>query len=261
MTQELRLVRLSLRNFKGVKEFTLDARGYNARVFGDNATGKTTLFDAFVWLLFDKDSQNKKDFSIKTLVAGKEVHNLEHEVEASFLLDGKEITLRKVFAEKWTKKRGSATSEFSGHTTSYFVNSVPSKKKEYMDEVASIIQEDVFKLLTSPSFFNEQLKKEERRKTLLEICGDISEEEVIASDSALSSLPTILQGRTIENHRKIISVRRTEINKELEKIPVRIDEITRSLPNVDGLDKEGLETQITTINNNIDEKLTTISNI
>lgn len=231
------------------------------KVYGDNATGKTTLFDAFIWLLFDKDSQNKKEFSIKTLRSGKEIHNLEHEVEGVFLLDDKQLILRKVFTEKWTKKRGSANAEFTGHTTDYFIDGVPSKKKEYTDLVDSIVQEDIFKLLTSPSYFNEQLKKEERRKILMEVCGDISDEEVIASDSALSKLPSILNGLTIEKYKKVIAARRTEINKELDKIPVRISEVQRSLPQLEGLDKSGLEQEITQMNTAIDEKMTQISSI
>ncbi|MBU8733464.1 AAA family ATPase [Cytobacillus oceanisediminis] len=261
MHKKLSLLSLHLKNFKGVQDFILDARGENVKVFGDNATGKTTLFDAFIWLLFDKDSQNKKDFSIKTLRNGKEIHNLEHEVEGVFLLDDKQLILRKVFTEKWTKKRGSANAEFTGHTTDYFIDGVPSKKKEYMDLVDSIVQEDIFKLLTSPSYFNEQLKKEERRKILMEVCGDISDEEVIASDSALSKLPSILNGLTIEKYKKIIAARRTEINKELDKIPVRISEVQRSLPQLEGLDKSGLEMEIAQINAAIDEKMTQISSI
>lgn len=261
MSKQLRLLSLSLKNFKGVKQFVLDIRGENAKVFGDNATGKTTLFDAFIWLLFDKDSQNKKDFAIKTLVNGKEVHMLEHEVEGVFLLDGRTITLRKVYAEKWTQKRGSAKSEFSGHTTNYFIDGVPSKLKDYKALVDSIVHEDIFKLLTSPAYFNEQVKWQDRRKTLLEICGDISDDEVIASDSSLAKLPTILQGRSIENHRKVIASRRSEINKELDKIPVRIDEIQRSLPELHGLNKQELEAEIVSLNAEIDEKMTLISSI
>lgn len=152
--KEMLIQKLALRNFKGIKEFILQADGESLKVFGDNATGKTTLFDGFNWLLFDKDSHNKKDFQLKTVtVAGEEIHGQEHEVEGTFLVDGKETTLRKVFSEKWTKKRGSAERTFSGHTTDYYVNSVPVKKKEYTDKVAQIIDEDVFKLLTSPSFF------------------------------------------------------------------------------------------------------------
>lgn len=262
MTKQLSLLKLSLKNFKGVKSFVLDTQGGNAKVFGDNATGKTTLFDAFVWLLFDKDSNNKKDFSIKTLDAtGNELHMLEHEVECVFFLDGKPLTLRKVYAEKWTKKRGSATSEFSGHTTDYYIDGVPSKLKDYKVLVDSIVQEDVFKLLTSPAYFNEQLKWQDRRKTLLELCGDINDEEVIASDNSLASLPTILKGRTIEDHRKVIASRRSEINKELDKIPVRIDEIRRTIPDLDGLDKPLLEAQISQLNNEIDDRMTQISSI
>ncbi len=261
MSKQLRLLTLSLKNFKGVRLFTLDTRGENAKVFGDNATGKTTIFDSFIYLLFDKDSQNKKDFSIKTLVDGKELHNLEHEVEAKFLFDGSELTLRKVYMEKWTKKRGYPTPEFTGHETNYYIDGVPVKKKEYAEKVDSIVQEDIFKLLTSPSFFNEQVKWQVRRKTLLELCGDISDEDVIISETSLAKLPSILNGRTIENHRKIIGSRRSEINKEMEKIPVRIDEIKRSLPEVDGVDKAGLEKEISQLNNDIDEKMTLINNI
>jgi DNA repair exonuclease SbcCD ATPase subunit len=259
---KLTLTRLSLKNFKGIRSFVIEMDGQNVKVFGDNATGKTTLFDSFVWLLFDKDSNNKKDFALKTLSAdGKEIHGLEHEVEASFDFNGRSLTLRKVFTEKWTKKRGSATSEFTGHTTDYFIDGVPSKLKEYKEKVDSIVQEDIFKLLTSPSYFNEQVKWQDRRKTLLEICGDIAEEEVITSDKSLAVLPAILQGRTIENHRKVIAARRAEINKELDKIPVRIDEIQRNLPSLDDLNKQAIDAEINRLNGEIDEKQTLINNI
>ncbi|MDF2854251.1 MAG: hypothetical protein K0Q87_102 [Neobacillus sp.] len=257
----LTLTSLTLKNFKGIPYFAMTLNGLNTSIFGDNATGKTTIFDSCMWLLFDKDSQNKKDFAIKTLVDGKELHGLEHEVEATFDINGITLTLRKVYMEKWTKKRGSATADFTGHETKYYIDGVPSKKNEYTAKVDSIIKEDIFKLLTSPSYFNEQVKWQDRRKTLLEICGDISDAEVIASDSSLLALPTILQGRSIENHRKIIAARRTEINKEIEKIPVRIDEIQRSLPQLDGVEKQSLEAEITQLNGDIDEKMTLINNI
>ncbi|MFH5779096.1 AAA family ATPase [Heyndrickxia oleronia] len=258
----LKLLELNLKNFKGVKSFTLQANGENVKTFGDNATGKTTLFDAFVWVLFDKDSQNKKDFSIKTLDSkGNELHGLDHEVEAKFLIDGRPLTFRKVYSEKWTKKRGSAQSEFTGHTTDYFIDGVPSKKKEYVDKVATIVDEEVFKLLTSPSYFNEQLKWQDRRKTLLQVAGDVTDEEVIASQKSLADLPAILEGRSIEDHRKIIAVKRKEINEQLEKIPVRIDEINIGLPDLSGLNKQMLEGAINQINKEIDEKTDQISNI
>ncbi|MEK4712282.1 AAA family ATPase [Sporosarcina sp. FSL K6-5500] len=258
--KEVKLMNLTLKNFKGIKKFDLGADGMDISVLGDNATGKTSLFDSFVWLLFNKDSNNRADFAIKTLKEGVEINNLEHEVDAIFQIDGSPLTLRKVYAEEWKKRRGSPVTEFTGHKTSYFIDGVPSKKGEYQAKVDSIVKEDVFKLLTSPTFFNENLKWQDRRATLLEVCGDVEEEDVLAFNSALKDLPTILKGRTIEDHRKVIASRRAEINKELDRIPVRIDEINNSLPEVN-IDVPSIEKEVAVIESKLDENATQINNI
>ncbi|MGW6724242.1 AAA family ATPase, partial [Streptomyces sp. NPDC054995] len=245
MKKEIKLLKLELRNFKGIKHFTLDTQGENVKVFGDNATGKTTLFDAFIWLLFDKDSQNKKDFQIKTLTKeNKPISGLDHEVSGLFLIDGTELSLKKVYSEKWTRKRSSAEAVFSGHTTDYFINEVPSKKKEFNDRVSSIIAEDKFKLITSPSFFNEQLKWQDRRKILLEISGDVTAEEVFSKNPSVAALESILKKRSLEEHRKVIAGKQREINKQLDAIPVRIDEVQRTVEDTSGLDEQELHDEI-----------------
>lgn len=208
----MKLQRLVLRNFKGVRDFTLDAGGHDVSIYGDNATGKTTLFDSFCWLLFDKDSLNRKDFEIKTLDAeGKPLHGINHEVEAELELGARTLTLRKVYAEKWTKKRGSAQAEFTGHTTDHYIDGVPVQKKEYDATIQSIADEKIFKLLTSPTYFPETMHWQERRKVLLELAG----------------LPA---DKSLDDRRKVLMARRAEINRELDKIPVRIDETMRGLP-------------------------------
>jgi len=233
----MKILNLTLQNFKGIRHFNLDTQGKDANIYGDNATGKTTLADAFMWLLFDKDSSNRKDFEIKTLGPdGEPEHGLEHSVEAILKLEnGQQITLKKVYKEKWTKKRGSATAEFTGHTTNYFIDGVPVQKKEYDARIAEIADEEIFRLLTDPRYFNEVLHWQKRREILLEVCGDVSDSEVIASKPELSKLADILDNRTIEQHRKVIQARRAEINKELLKIPVRIDEAEYNLLRVDDI--------------------------
>lgn len=251
----MKLLKLSLKNFKGAPEFVFEPNGHNASVFGDNATCKTTLVDASHWLLFDKDSHDKKDFAIKTLDKdGNVIHNLEHEVEGVYEIDGKVVTLRKVFSEKWTKKRGQTRSEFTGHTTDYYIDGVPKPKKDYDSFIAGIINEDIFKMLTNPQYFNEMLHWQARREILLDVCGDLSDEEVIASSKALSKLPEILKGRKLEDHRKVIAARRAEINKELDKIPVRIDEVSKSLPDITQSNVNGLQAEIEKLQEQIREK-------
>ena len=230
----MKLINLKLSNFKGIRKFELRTDGKDVSIMGDNASGKTTIFDSFAWLLFGKDSLNRADFEIKTLGPdGEPEHGLEHAVEAILELDdGQRISLKKIYQEKWQKKRGSATAEFTGHTTDHFVDGVPVQKKEYDARIAEIADENIFRLLTDPRYFNEVLHWQKRRELLLEVCGDVSDAEVIASKKELSKLADILGNRTIEQHRKVIQARRSEINKELEKIPVRIDEVQRNLPDI-----------------------------
>lgn len=241
----MKLLTLTLKDFKGIRNFTLDANGENIHVFGANGAGKTSLADGIRWILFNKDTTDKTEFGIKTLnKKGVVIPAITHEAEAVFSIDGKKVTLKKEYSEKYTQKRGTLTDSFTGHETLYFIDGVPKSKKEYDKFISDIINEDVFKLLTSPLYFNEQLHWKDRRKTLLNICGDISDSDVILSDKKLSDLPAILQGRTIEDHRKIIDARRTKINDEIKKIPVRIDEANRSLPDISGIDAELLNAEI-----------------
>ncbi len=251
--KKIELVVLKLRDFKGIKSLDIQLDGGNAQIFGDNEVGKTTTFDAFLWLLFDKDSNNKKDFAIKTLNGdGSERHNLEHTVEGTFLVDGVPITLKKIYKEKWTQKRGQATKEFTGHVAEHFVDDVPMSKTEYNNKIKSIVEEEIFKRLTSPTYFNEQMKWQEKRQLLLEICGDISDDEVIASNKALSKLNDLLNGKTLDDMKKIIASKKKNINEELEKIPVRIDEINKMMPETTA-DVETMRQQVAKIEANIEE--------
>lgn len=242
----LRLLRLVLRNFKGVREFMLDLpAGENVSVFGDNATGKTTLFDAYYWLLFGKDSQNRSDFEVKTLDENNQpIHGLEHEVEALFALGRKQFTLRKVYKEQWTKKRGAAEKQFSGHVTEHFFDGVPVTKREYEARIAEIVDDKTFRLLSDPAYLNEVLTWQERRAILLDVCGDISDADVIAADANLKDLTDILGGRSLDDHKAMLKSRRAKINDELQKIPVRINEATRALPDVSGVKPDALKDDV-----------------
>jgi predicted ATP-dependent endonuclease of OLD family len=156
---DIKINKMFLRNFKGIQALEIYADGADLKIYGDNATGKTTVFDAFTWLLFGKDSLGRSDFGIRTQdINGNVIHNLEHSVECELSIDDTILTLKKVYAEKWTKKRGSAETEFSGHETKYFINEVPSLKKEYEQKIASLINEELFKIITNPLYFNEHLK-------------------------------------------------------------------------------------------------------
>lgn len=248
----MKLLKLNLQNFKGIRNSEFDFGGINATIYGDNATGKTTVFDSLCWLLFGKDSLDRADFEIKTLENGEPIHKVNHEVEAEFLNDdGNSFTLRRVYREKYSSPRGGDT-KLTGHTTDYFINEVPVKEKEYKQYINDVIAEDVFKLITNPLYFNEQYSWQNRRKLLLEISGDIKDDEVINSRSELTRLAELLNGRTVDEQRKIVAAKKTAINKELDMIPVRIDEALRNKADIT-TSQEKLTTDIETLNKSINE--------
>ena len=258
----MKLLKLSLTNFKSIRQSSFEFDGKNKIIFGDNATGKTTVFDSMCWLLFGKDSLDRSDFEIKTLVNGEPIHKVNHEVEGEFSNDdGTQFTLKRVYREKYSNPRGGDT-KLTGHTTDYFINDVPVKEKEYKAYINNLISDDVFKLITNPLYFNEQYSWQNRRKLLLEMCGNVDDETVIRNHGELRKLLSILNGRTVEEQKKIVAAKKAAINKELDMIPVRIDEAIRNKPEVQS-DKNKLKADIETFNtgiNQLEEEAAVIKN-
>jgi len=226
----VKLNRLVLNNFKKCKKIEIKFSG-ETTISGDNETGKTTVADAFSWLLFDKDSSDKKDFNIKTLdKKNNPIHHLEHAVLGELEIDGNKTELKKIYKEKWTKPRGSKSELFGGHTTTYYINDVPAKKKEYNEFIADICDEDLFKLVTKTNYFSEILKWQDARKMLFDMVDVQTDEDIIRSNSDLEKLlPAFEKFGSIDNIKKTVSSKISLLNKEIDVIPTRIDEASKSL--------------------------------
>lgn len=222
---------MKLHNFKGIREFEINFNSLDTEIYGKNATGKTSIFDAFTWLFFDKDSNGSAKFDVKTKTPdGEFLHNLEHSVEVALMIDGTETTFKKILKEKYTKQRGATTAVFAGHTTDYFVDDVPRKKKEFDEIVNNTFDADIFPIITDPFFFNEKMKWQDRRKMLIDICGDIDDSAVIASNNVLLPLNDYLSNKSVNDLRMQLKSQMKPINDELKMIPVKINEAQLAIP-------------------------------
>lgn len=235
-----------VRNFKGISNFELVAKGNNLDVRGDNGTGKTSLYDAFLWCLFGKNSQDQSDtkFDWKPLDQdGNERHRLETFVNVEFDIDGVAKVFSRTITEKWTKKRGSIVDTFDGHTTAYHIDGLKVTQKDYKAEIEALGGESLFQMLTKVNYFAEVMKSDDRRKILLEMAGDVSESDVIASNKELAKLPDILDGKSVEERTALVKQAMKQVNKDIKELPGRIDEAQRSLPDLEELDKQELATR------------------
>lgn len=221
---------MKLTNFKGLRDFTIEFSDSMTSVLGKNGSGKTTIFDAFTWLLFGKDSEDRKSFNIKTLDAqGVAIPRIPHEVSAILIVDGEEINLCRRYNEKWQKKRGSATEEFTGHEEERLYNDIPMSVKEWGEKITSICSEQVFKFITNPLYFSAQ-KSEVQRSMLFRMAGDISDAEIAAGNAEFTALLASLTGKTMDEYKREIAAKKRRIKAEIDGIPERIDERKRDMP-------------------------------
>lgn len=264
----IRIKRLTLENFKCHKNLTLDFMGGNASVYGDNATGKTSIYDALTWLLFGKDSQGngEKNIEIKPLNGLGEVkdHDAITSVEAVLLVNGEEITLKRTYQEVWTTKRGSSEPTYDGNTSEYYVDGVPCKKFSFQDRVNELVNEDTFRMLTSVSHFANGITWQERRAVLFRVAGVMDDAQIMATDERFKPLTDSMGRLSLDDYKKkLLAEKRGFVGAKTE-IPARISECEKTIADVEGIDfdkakaeaerltaqRESLEAQIIAIEHN-----------
>lgn len=247
--KQILLNRLTIHNFKGCANRTLELNGQNADIYGKNGVGKTTVYDAFTWLLFGKDSRGNapgtKEFQIKPVGQGGEAldHSAVTEVEAVLSVSGQELTLKRTYFELWSKRRGRSEATFDGHSSDFFVDGLPVKKSEYEKAVAALADETTLRTLTDVTWFCAKETEQNRRTALFGLIGGVSEGDVLASDPAFRPLETALKGKPVEDYRKSLLTRRKALNLTRSAIPARLDECRRTVGTYDKTDFAALRAQ------------------
>lgn len=243
MNKEILLRRLEIVNFKGLRALTVNFDGKETIIQGENGTGKTTIQDAFLWCMFGKDHTGRADtnFSIKTWDdSHRSILHLDHEVTATMLVNGNEVTLKRCYREKWGV--GKNADKLMNHFTEYYKNDVKlDTKKAYDAEVSAIIPEEIFKMITSPTYFP-NLPGETQKAMLLDMVGTVTDAEIAATNPEFIELINQLNGTTLVQFKKEIAAKKRAINDELSGIPGRIDEVNRSMP--DNEDWKTLEAEL-----------------
>ena len=227
---KITIKKIKIENFKGCKNLEINLNG-NLNIEGANATGKSTVADAFTWCLFGKNASQEKDFNIKNTV-DTSLNQAEHSVEitlaASDGLNTQTTTLRRTYREKWSKIKGSDTATYTGNETLFYWNEVPMAAKDYAAKVELILPESLFKLLTNPMYFN-NLKWNERRAMLMGLV-----QESGFDNSPYTEMLAMLAGnKTIDELKREVAASKKKAKEALELIPARKDELLRLKVEVD----------------------------
>jgi len=258
----IRLMKMKLENFKGVSHYVLELNGENGSVRGINETGKTTLADANSWLWLDKDTFDQapeKGFEIKPRNPDKTIKNgLETVVEETIEIDGNEYLIKKTFKEKWVPTKGEKQKNFTGNTTTYFINETPLSKSKFYEKINEIAGDiETIKTLNNPVFFNEILPWKDRRELLITLSGDVEREDIFEHNPKLEGLRSELLEKSIEDMEATLKYSRKKLVALEQEIPTRIDEAEKNKPDTATLSKNDIERDILSLDFEIDnlEKL------
>lgn len=259
----IQIDRLRLENFKCHRNLELDFGGQNVAIYGDNAAGKTSVYDALTWLLFGKDSagNGEKNIEVKPLDDAGAVadHNAITAVEAALLVAGEPVTLRRTYREVWSTKRGSSVETFDGHTSEYYIDGVPCKKNAFDSRIRDIVPEDTFRLLTSVSHFAQDLHWQKRRAVLFDIAGTLTDQEIMATDSRFSQLSQTLGKMSLDDYRRKLAAERKQFTGAKTDIPARISECQKTIEDLQNIDYEGIKEQIRVLELEADQVAAQIS--
>ena len=227
--KQIKLLSMHIQNFKGCKDKTIEF-GQTTRITGDNGVGKSTVFDAYLWLLFDKNSKGVTNFAVRPLTeSGETINNIEISVEATISVDNDEYKLRKTQKQKWVKKRGTDTREFQGNVNEFDINGYPKSQKEFKEFISGIVNEEVFPLISNPAAFT-SLPWKEQRDILMQFVGDVSDVGIAETfgEKYLKLIPELKIANTDDILKKYTKAKNT-LNKDMVEIPARIDEASKQL--------------------------------
>lgn len=241
--KDIKIIRLELENFKCHKHLVLDLEGRNASVYGDNASGKTSIYDALTWLLFGKDSagNGEKNIEIKPLDTNGDVldHLAVTAVEVVLLVEGERVTLRRTYREVWTTKRGSSEATYDGNTSEYYVDGVPCKKIGFTEKVGELVDEDTFRMLTSVSHFASVISWQERRAVLFKVAGVMEDKQILASNPDFAELVESMGHLSLEDYKKKLLAEKRKFVGAKTEIPARISECQNTIKDIEALDFVG----------------------
>lgn len=220
--------------------------GDNAKIAASNGKGKSSIVNAYMWLLFNCDYQLADNPPIRRMVDGKTVDDADVSVTAVFDVDGKEVVMRKSQKRKYSKDGSSYKDD-----NSYSINDVPKTLRDfnaYLDVDMSIL-----KMCSNINAFLAK-KPAEMRDFLFGLVDGVSDVDVAKSKVELAELVPLLEKYTADELSAMNKATKSKVAKELPVLDGQIAEKERDIQIKRSIDISALELQ----KNAIKEKLSKV---
>ncbi len=215
---KIELKTMTLQNFKKERSKTITF-AHNTIISGGNETGKSTIYDAYLWCLFGTTS--RPDATVQIL---DKHNNVIHKLETSVVVilnynDERDVKIERRLSERW-KGKDTSEEKFLGTTQARFVDDVPCSVSAFKEKLNSLCDFDDWFMLSNINLFW-TYKVDVRRKILMSLAGEINEENLMAQ------YPAVYKG--VKTEKKDIAemltqqkATRKKANDELQTIPAKV---------------------------------------
>ena len=213
-----RLTKMVMQNFKAVHNAEYDLDSNKVIVSGGNATGKTTLYEAYYWCLFGKTVT--PNGIVQTQDAdNKIIHKVETSVELTLNInDDYTIVIKRTLNEKW-KALGTAEDKYEGNEVQRYWNGVPITMSKYKAKLNEIYPIEKWQMVSNIHTFM-AMKMEDRRRYLISISGNIDEQALMRPYPEITK--AVAARKTIEELMEQTKSELKRAKKELDDIPTQI---------------------------------------
>lgn len=234
---KIRLKSLRMTNFKALHDCEVALDGKDAVISGGNATGKSSIYEAYYWCLFGKTLA--ANGIVQTLGRNNEiVHKVDTVVEVTLNIDGGyDVNIRRALVEKW-KAKDMPDEKLTGTEVQRFWNDVPVSMAEYKKKLAALVPVAQWQLLSN-NFAFMSYKMEDRRKMLMSVAGEVDEQKLMEPYPAIRQ--AVAEHKSIDELNAQTRRTRKDADKELTEIPAKIS--AQDALRVNG-DREGSEDDV-----------------
>jgi len=257
----MKLKKLEIKNFRGIKDLTLDFKPQTNSIAGKNGIGKTSVIDSIMWLLCDEtyvygktneDNKNKNDHTATIYIKGVFEKN-----------DGKVLELERTYFEKWKDN------EFDKIENQFKVNGTKHKANEYFERIRNEIG---IKYNTKVKNFNllrclidvnylDDIDYKVARKFVEEILDLTSDEEIASKDQYKLIRETLVNNNyDLDKSKAYFNEIKQNAENEINKLENEINLLESFLIENEEEKRNELNQEYTKLGENTAEKVNAINN-
>ena len=172
---KMKIMKISLENFKGAKRKEIVLDGQSARLCGENGSGKSTIATAVSWVISDSDYNLVKNPDVVPM--GEEECNPTVEIEMT--IDDKPVKIKR--AQKFKRKEldGKITAETSN---TYYINDIAKSKRDFIADLEERgLDVENFMIFSNPNAFTADTSAKGRqqiRDILFKMAGKFTDSEI-----------------------------------------------------------------------------------